>query len=82
MTLSALNSKMKIVIYTKKACPHCLAAKVWLSQRDYTIEEISLDDAEDLNHFHSRYPELRTMPQIFVGGESIGGFSDLLRSAL
>lgn len=72
----------QIKLYTKKRCPYCASAKIWLTQKNYQFEEISLDDAEILKAFIEKNPRLRTVPQIFVGEESIGGFSELIKSKL
>ena len=72
----------QIKIYTKKRCPYCTSAKIWLTQKNYQFEEISLDDAEILKAFREKNPRLRTVPQIFIGKESIGGFSELIKSKL
>jgi len=72
----------QIKVYTRKRCPYCTSAKIWLSQRDYTYEEISLDNTEILREFTEQNPTLRTVPQIFVGEQNIGGFSELIKSKL
>lgn len=72
----------QIKLYTKKRCPYCTSAKIWLTQKNYQFEEISLDDAEILKEFMEKNPRLRTVPQIFVGKENIGGFSELIKSKL
>ena len=73
---------MNIQVYTKKRCPYCTSAKIWLKQKNYQFEEISLDDMEVLQQFLVENPEARTVPQIFVEGELIGGFSELIKSKL
>lgn len=72
----------QIKIYTKKRCPYCTAAKMWLSQRDYDYTEISLDEAVNQTEFSQNYPYLRTVPQIFIGDKNIGGFNELTKSKL
>jgi len=72
----------QIKVYTKKRCPYCTSAKIWLSQRDYAYEEISLDNTDILKEFIEQNPTLRTVPQIFVGKQNIGGFSELIKSKL
>jgi len=72
----------QIKVYTKKRCPYCTSAKIWLGQRNYQFEEISLDDTEVLREFIESNPSLRTVPQIFLGLENIGGFSELIKSKL
>lgn len=71
-----------IKIYTKKRCPYCTSAKIWLKQRDYIFEEISLDNPEDQTQFIKANPEYKTVPQIFIGAKHIGGFTDLIKSEL
>jgi glutaredoxin len=71
-----------IKLYTRKRCPYCTSAKIWLKQKDYQFEEISLDDMEVLQEFRNNNPNLKTVPQIFVDNESIGGFSELIKSKL
>lgn len=73
---------MDIKVYTKRRCSFCTAAKHWLAQRQYTYEEVSLDDPAIKESFVNEYPGLRTVPQIFVDGENIGGFSELKDSRL
>ena len=73
---------MNIQVYTKKRCPYCTSAKIWLKQKNYQFEEISLDDMEVLQEFLVENPTARTVPQIFVEGERIGGFSELIKSKL
>ena len=73
---------MNIKVYTKRRCSFCTAAKHWLSQRNYTYEEISLDNPQIKESFVKSYPDLRTVPQIFVDDENIGGFTELRTSKL
>ncbi len=71
-----------IKVYTKKRCPYCTSAKIWLKQRDYIFEEISLDNPEDQTKFIKTNPEYKTVPQIFIGAKHIGGFTELIKSEL
>lgn len=73
---------MKILVYTTKRCPYCVSAKTWLRQNGYEFEEVSLDDPADREVFKRDNPGMRTVPQIFVDGEHIGGFTDLIKSKL
>ena len=71
-----------IKLYTKKRCPYCTSAKIWLRQRDYVFEEISLDNPKDQTKFITENPNHKTVPQIYVGGKHIGGFIELIKSEL
>ena len=72
----------QITVYTKKRCPYCTSSKIWLKQRDYIFNEVSLDNPEDSTKFITENPNLRTVPQIFVGDKHIGGFTELIESDL
>ena len=73
---------MDIKVYTRKRCPYCTSAKIWLRQKNYQFEEISLDDKKVLQEFINNNPGVKTVPQVFVGTERIGGFSELIKSKL
>ena len=72
---------MKIEIYTKDACPFCVQAKNLFKARnwDYTEHYISADNREamiaELSQRIGQIP--RTVPQIFIDDECIGGFEQL-----
>ena len=71
-----------ITVYTRTRCPYCTSAKIWLKQKDYQFEEIILDDKDVLQEFLSNNPTARTVPQIFIEDELIGGFAELIKSKL
>jgi glutaredoxin len=74
---------MNIKVYSKTNCPYCVSAKNWLKQRGYVYEEIVMDnDSERQKFYESVGNGVRTVPQIFVDGERIGGFQDLIKSHL
>jgi glutaredoxin len=74
---------MQIKIYTKSICPYCVAAKNWLRSKGYTYEEVVLDnDAERLTFYEAVGNGIKTVPQIFVDNERIGGYTDLVKSHL
>ena len=67
----------RIEIYTTQWCGFCVRAKALLDARGLSYDEISLDDDPG---FRQRLVELSgrwTVPQIFVDGKPIGGFSEL-----
>ena len=74
---------MKVTIYTKTICPYCTAAKNWLKQKGYTYEEVNLDNDESRQKFYESVGNgVRTVPQIYVDGERIGGYQELVKSRL
>lgn len=68
----------KIEIYTKFGCPYCSHAKRLLDQKgaEYTGIDITMDRAKHAEMVE-RAPGARTVPQIFINGQAIGGFDDM-----
>ncbi len=71
-----------IKVYTKRRCPYCTTAKIWLKQHNYEFTEIKLENKDDQTKFITENPDLRTVPQIFIGDRLIGGFTELIKSEL
>lgn len=68
----------RIAIYTKDYCPYCTKAKVLLDQLGMAYDEIDLSKTPDkMAELTARRPSARTVPQIFIGDEGIGGCDDL-----
>ena len=66
-----------IQIYSKEWCPYCAKAKALLRSKQLKFEEINVtSDAEAEQEMISR-SQRRTVPQIFIGERSIGGYDDL-----
>lgn len=68
----------KITVYTTTWCSFCNAAKALLKQRSVAYEEVSVLDSDD-NTWDQLYEKsgMRTVPQIFVDGEILGGYQEL-----
>lgn len=70
--------ELKIVIYSKSACPQCDSAKMLLKTRSIAFEEIKIDDeAERLAFFQKCGPSVRQMPQVFINDQRVGGLAGL-----
>ena len=68
-----------IRLYTTRWCGYCVRAKALLDARGLEYEEVRLDDAPD---FRRRLHDLTggwTVPQIVIGEEPIGGYTELWR---
>ena len=67
-----------IEIYSKFTCPFCSRAKQLLDAKgaEYTEYDITMDQGKR-EEMLQRAPGARTVPQIFIGGQAIGGFDDL-----
>jgi glutaredoxin 3 len=69
---------MKAIVWSKDQCPYCVQAKQLLDSRGIEYEE--------RNIMHGTYtkeqlleavPTARTLPQIFLDEEYVGGFTEL-----
>ena len=69
-----------ITIYTSTYCAYCSLAKSLLASRDYEYEEINMEGNQELMLQIMQKSGQRTVPQIFVGEKSIGGYQELLAS--
>lgn len=71
----------KVVIYTTPGCPYCADAKELLNKKGVKYEEIQVDkDANKLAEM-VKLSKRRSVPQIFINNESIGGFDELSKLA-
>ena len=66
-----------VTIYTASHCPWCMRAKALLSKKGVAFEEIQVEGNDTLRDWLVEQSGQRTVPQIFAGGRSLGGFSDL-----
>lgn len=67
----------KIIVYTKANCPYCVFAKQLLDSKKVSYDEIRVDLDENQLATMMRESGRRTVPQIFINDQSIGGFDDL-----
>lgn len=70
-------SAPKITVYTKQNCPYCVRAKRLLEKKGVAFEEISVEGRDELRTWLAEKTGQLTVPQIFAGERSLGGFSDL-----
>ena len=71
-----------VEIYTTPFCPFCVRAKQFLQQQGTEFTEIDVSmDPERRREMTERSGGGRTVPQIFINNQSIGGCDDLLALA-
>tara|TARA_B100001778_G_scaffold286169_1_gene253372 strand:- start:205 stop:519 length:315 start_codon:yes stop_codon:yes gene_type:complete len=71
------RKKQMIEIYGKPRCPFCDRAKALCEQKGLDYTYLMLDADFTAEEMFERAPNARTFPQIFIDGESIGGFTEL-----
>ena len=67
----------KITVYTKDACAYCVRAKALLSRKGVAYEEVNVEGRDDLRGWLVEQSGQMTLPQVFAGERSLGGYSDV-----
>ena len=68
---------MKAVIWSKYHCPYCDQAKALMTMKGIQFEEKKIGDGYTKEELLEAVPNARTVPQIFLDGELVGGFTEL-----
>lgn len=68
---------MKAVVWSKYNCTFCDQAKSLLSQKGIAFEERKIGDGYSKEDLLEAVPTARTVPQIFLDDQLIGGFTEL-----
>ena len=68
---------MKAVIWSRYHCSYCDQAKALLRSKGIQFEEKKIGDGYTKEELLEAVPTARTVPQIFIDGEHVGGFTEL-----
>ena len=68
---------MKAFVWSKYQCPYCDQAKALLIQKGIQFEEKKIGDGYTKEDLLEAVPTARTVPQIFINEQLIGGFTEL-----
>lgn len=68
----------KIEVYSSAHCPYCVMAKKLLDSKGVIYKEIRVDLDPDKRQEMMKKSRQRTVPQIFINNEAIGGYTDLI----
>ena len=75
--VSGVQMSAPVTVYRTGFCPYCTLATRLLQRRGIPFTEISLDyKADDRRKLQERTQWL-TVPQIFVGDQFVGGYTEL-----
>ena len=66
-----------VTIYTKDYCPYCARAKALLNSKGISYQEIDVTNDAALQVEMMDRSQQRTVPQIFIGEQHVGGSDDL-----
>ncbi|MFW5451712.1 MAG: glutaredoxin 3 [Methylophagaceae bacterium] len=68
----------KVEIYSSSHCPYCVMAKQLLERKGIEYSEIRVDTNPAKRQEMMEKSRQRTVPQIFINNEAIGGYTDLV----
>ena len=68
---------MTAIVWSKDNCPYCDQAKALLKQKGIEIQERKIGHGYTREDLLEAVPDARTVPQIFLDGHLIGGFTEL-----
>lgn len=66
-----------VELYTTRICPYCIAAKRLLKQKGVKFTDTDVSTPNARAAMVRRTNGARTVPQIFIGGQLIGGSDEL-----
>ena len=70
----------EVEVYTNRGCPACVNVKQFLDRKgiNYTEKQLGKSKKVDIE-FSVRTKGAKQIPQVFINGEWIGGFDDVVR---
>jgi glutaredoxin 3 len=66
-----------VTMYTTSWCPYCHRARSLLASKGVAITEIDVESAPEKRAEMQTRSGRRTVPQIFIGDQHVGGSDDL-----
>ena len=69
----------EVKIYTKSTCPFCIKIKQFFTDKSVPFENVDLTNNPDELAALKERTGMRTVPQVFIGGELVGGCDDVLQ---
>ena len=67
----------KAIVWSKHMCPYCDQAKALLTLKGIAFEEKKIGSGYTREDLLEAVPTARTVPQIFIDEQLIGGFTEL-----
>ncbi|KAF9308890.1 hypothetical protein BG000_011153 [Podila horticola] len=78
--VDALIADNAIMVFSKSYCPFCIKAKNLLTKLNAVFKAVELDreeDGADIQAYLQQLTNQRTVPNIFIGQNHIGGCDNL-----
>jgi glutaredoxin 3 len=68
---------LPVRVYTTRICGYCTMAKRLLRSREIPYEEFDVSQDHEVRAWLVKTTGQRTVPQIFIGEKSVGGYREL-----
>lgn len=68
----------RVQVYSTTYCGFCVRAKALLSRLSIPFQEVDVTEDDSKRQWLVAETGQRTVPQIFIDGRPIGGFSELI----
>ena len=66
-----------VTIYVTSYCPYCTRAKALLTRKGVSFTEIDVGNDPAKRAWLAEQTGMRTVPQVFINGRSVGGSDDI-----
>ena len=68
---------MKAIVWSKPTCPYCVMARNLLESKGYDVDYRAVGYGWNTEQLLEAVPNAKTVPQIFLDGEHVGGYDNL-----
>ena len=72
-----MSEMPKVVRYGSEYCSYCMAARMLLKKKGVEFDDISVSQDPAMLEEMQRKSGKVSVPQIFIGGNAVGGFDEL-----
>lgn len=66
-----------VTVYTTRFCPYCMAARSLLDAKGVAYDDVAVDGNPTLRQEMTARAGQRTVPQIWINEQHIGGYTEL-----
>ena len=73
---------MQAIVWSKDFCPYCIKAKDILKKAGVCYEERIVGSGWTREQLLVEVPNALSVPQIFIDGNHIGGYNELMKSGI
>jgi len=73
------NAENPVIVYSKTYCPYCSEVKALFTKLNVAAKVVEIDTLADADAVSAALADVtgrRTVPQVFIGGEHVGGCDD------